>query len=80
VDDAFQNYGGGVLGPFQGKSHGGHCTNLLGYSEADGWFLGLNSWGTGFGDGGFYRISEDRIGSDTCSDFYACSIAPRRIR
>jgi hypothetical protein len=80
VDDALNDYTGGVLGSFRGPSRGGHMTNLIGYSRKDGWFLGLNSWGTGWGEGGLYKISDERVGSDACSDFYACTVAPRRIR
>jgi hypothetical protein len=75
VDDQFEEYNGhGEIGAFQGPSHGGHMTCLIGYRP--GAFLGVNSWGTGWGDDGFYWISDDRIGSSYCSDFYALTVAP----
>lgn len=78
VDAAFEDYGDGILGPFVGPSEGGHYTALIGYGP--GWFLGVNSWGTSWGKGGLYRISDARVGSDVCSDFYAVTVAPGGVR
>ncbi len=77
VDQAFENYGNGILDRFSGANLGGHMTALIGYGP--GWFLGINSWGTGWGDGGFFRTSDARIGEPTCTDFYALTVAPKRV-
>lgn len=74
VDHAFEDYDGrGEIGAFSGENLGGHMTCLVGYRP--GAFLGINSWGT-WGDGGFYWMSDARIGSNVCSDFYALTVAP----
>jgi hypothetical protein len=78
VDTEFENYSDGILGPFTGPSEGGHYTALVGYGP--GWFFGVNSWGTSWGKNGLYRISDARIGSDVCSDFYALTMTPGGIR
>jgi hypothetical protein len=39
------------------KDYGGHAVLLVGYDERG--FLAKNSWGTGWGDGGYFRITYD---------------------
>jgi hypothetical protein len=78
VDAAFEDYSDGILGPFAGPSEGGHYTALIGYGP--GWFFGVNSWGSGWGKSGLYRISDARVGSDVCSDFYALTMTPGGVR
>lgn len=52
-----------------GKPLGGHAIILLG--TMDGAFIGENSWGTGWGDDGFFRIKPEVIASSTLSsDFW----------
>jgi len=58
TNDAFQAYGGGV---FNGCSGGSidHTVVLVGWDDGQGpegvWFL-RNSWGSGWGEGGYMRI------------------------
>lgn len=35
---------------------GGHAIALYGYSDKNQWFIGMNSWGSGWGDGGYFFI------------------------
>ena len=77
VDRSFEDYTEGVIGGFAGESLGGHMTALIGYGP--GWFLGINSWGPAWGDGGFFRISDARIGDSTSADFYALTVAPKGV-
>jgi C1A family cysteine protease len=52
-----------VLEPLNGRDNeGGHATVLLGYVA--GLFVGENSWGSGWGDNGFYRMHPDVIADD----------------
>lgn len=51
--DSYQD--GEVLGK-PSRITGHHATVLLAYDRVRGLFLGENSWGTGWGDEGFYRI------------------------
>jgi C1A family cysteine protease len=38
------------------KIEGGHCTNIIGYDDARQVFICANSWGTGWGDGGYFYM------------------------
>lgn len=70
LGDNWKDYRKGqVLGPVQGQVHGSHATTLLGWTGSD--FIGENSWGTGFGDNGFYLMSTDVIASPASQDFWA---------
>lgn len=46
---------------------GGHATCLEGWDGTS--FIGENSWGTGWGDNGFYKIQPEVIASNNSSDF-----------
>lgn len=74
VDQKFEDYVSGVMGPNTGPSLGGHMTNIVGY-EPGNVFICLNSWGPAWGDVGFYRCSAERITTDAY-DFYAAHVAP----
>jgi C1A family cysteine protease len=48
---------------------GGHCTNIVGYDDSKQWFICANSWGTGWGDKGYFYmpyayITNSRLASD----------------
>lgn len=43
---------------------GGHCMALCGYSIEHNQFLAQNSWGTSWGDGGFFLIPADYLTND----------------
>jgi C1A family cysteine protease len=47
---------------------GRHATVLLGIQ--DGNFIGENSWGSGWGENGFYLASPDMIASSKAGDFW----------
>ena len=53
----FFSYGGGVYRHLTGGYAGGHCITLLGYDDGAGCWIGKNSWGTGWGSGGFLQIA-----------------------
>ena len=81
VDHAWDNYSGGVLGPYDSGNRGMHLTTLVDYDGDT--FIGLNSWGTGWGrayrthSGGFYWISPERLAQAT--DFRAVRAGPARL-
>jgi C1A family cysteine protease len=65
----FFNYGGGVYRHVTGSYAGGHCVTLIGYDDAQSCWIAKNSWGTGWGAGGYFQIAygECRIESyQTC--------------
>ena len=43
---------------------GGHCVCVVGYDDAQGAWICKNSWGTGWGDGGFFCIAYGECGID----------------
>jgi C1A family cysteine protease len=53
----FFSYGSGVYRHLTGDYAGGHCVALIGYSDIDQCWIAKNSWGPGWGDGGFLRIA-----------------------
>jgi len=65
----FFSYKSGVYRHVTGSLAGGHCVVLIGYDDARGCWIAKNSWGTGWGDGGYVAIGygEGRIESyQTC--------------
>lgn len=80
VDDNFMNYSGkgAVAAPDPSNSYGGHMMCLVGYTteNSERIFRGVNSWGTGWGDGGLYWAHEGFIKDVTAGDFYViqCSV------
>jgi hypothetical protein len=53
----FFSYSSGVYRHLTGNVAGGHCVTLVGYSDAEGCWIAKNSWGTGWGDRGFFKIA-----------------------
>ncbi|QTN39281.1 peptidase C1 [Cryomorphaceae bacterium] len=45
-------------------SRGGHCVCVVGYSDAQQAWICKNSWGTGWGDNGYFRIGYGQVGID----------------
>jgi C1A family cysteine protease len=64
----FFNYAGGVYEYTTGVYKGGHAILIVGYTDdstrADGgYFTVKNSWGTGWGNAGFFSIGYSQLGS-----------------
>jgi C1A family cysteine protease len=64
VYNDFFYYAGGVYRHVTGNVAGGHCVSVVGYDDANGCWICKNSWGTGFGEGGFFRIAYGNCGID----------------
>lgn len=64
VYDDFFAYTGGVYKHVDQTVAGGHCVSCVGYSDADGCWICKNSWGTGWGETGFFRIAYGDCGID----------------
>jgi C1A family cysteine protease len=60
----FYNYAGGVYSHVNGDYVGGHCVSIIGYDDGQGAWLCKNSWGTGWGEGGFFWIAYGQCGID----------------
>ena len=53
----FFSYGSGIYKHVTGGYAGGHCVSLIGYDDAQGYWIGKNSWGTSWGEAGFFNIA-----------------------
>lgn len=63
VYEDFMHYKSGVYTRTGGKRLGGHAVLLVGYNDAEEYFIVKNSWGTGWGEGGFFRIDYSQMHS-----------------
>ncbi|WP_347302714.1 C1 family peptidase [Croceibacterium sp. TMG7-5b_MA50] len=66
----FFTYGSGVYRHVSGGYEGLHCVLVIGYSEAQQCWICKNSWGTGWGDGGYFRIGYGQCQIDTTYPFH----------
>src|SRR2546423_541786 len=70
VFNDFFSYGGGVYHHVTGPDVGLHCVEVIGYSETDHCWICKNSWGPGWGEGGFFRIAYGESGIDSEFPFW----------
>ena len=65
VYNDFYSYGSGVYRHVTGASLGGHCVSIVGYDDNAGCWICKNSWGTGFGEQGFFKIAYGECGIES---------------
>jgi len=66
-EDFFYYYTGGVYTYHEktsGDVIGGHCVQIIGYDDAQKCWIAKNSWGTGWGEDGYFRIAYGSAGID----------------
>ncbi len=56
VYDDFFNYIGGIYEHITGELAGGHCICIVGYSDSDNCWICKNSWGTDWGEDGWFKM------------------------
>jgi C1A family cysteine protease len=61
----FFSYRSGVYSHVSGNLAGGHCVTLIGYDDAGGYWIGRNSWGAGWGEGGYFKIAYGQCNIET---------------
>jgi hypothetical protein len=77
----FFSYHGGIYSYTSGAYQGGHAVLIVGYDDVNQCFIVKNSWGTGWGESGFFRIAYSQLaspvyfGSGTLT-YYASLSAP----
>ena len=59
----FFNYHSGIYSYASGSYQGGHAILIVGYDDAAQCFKVKNSWGTGWGEAGFFRIAYSAVGN-----------------
>jgi hypothetical protein len=65
VFEDFRYYQSGVYRHVSGAQLGGHCVTIIGYDDSASCWICKNSWGTGWGESGFFRIGYGECGIDT---------------
>lgn len=65
VFDDFFNYRSGVYRHVSGNQAGGHCVSIVGYNDSLGCWICKNSWGTGWGENGFFQIAYGQCSIET---------------
>lgn len=64
VYDDFFSYRSGVYHQASGNLAGGHCVCVVGYDDRAQCWICKNSWGSAWGDSGFFRIGYGECGID----------------
>jgi C1A family cysteine protease len=62
VYDDFFSYTSGVYHHVTGNVAGGHCVCFVGYDDGLNCWICKNSWGTGWGESGYFRIAYGECG------------------
>ncbi len=60
--DDFFSYKSGVYSHVTGALVGGHAVVIIGYNDAAEYFVAKNSWGTQWGEAGFFNIAYSEVG------------------
>ncbi|OHD15473.1 MAG: hypothetical protein A2Y38_17475 [Spirochaetes bacterium GWB1_59_5] len=68
VGDNWHDYVAGQVLRLPSTETGRHATVIIGYKG--GHFIGENSWGTAWGDNGFYLMEPEVVASSESSDFW----------
>lgn len=74
VYNDFFSYKSGVYSHQTGDQAGGHCVTIVGYDDSLGCWICKNSWGTGWGESGFFRIAYGQCGIDSWDNLGVNSI------
>jgi len=64
VFEDFKNYKSGVYSYTTGKKLGGHAVLLVGYDDAEQYFIVKNSWSENWGEKGYFRIAYSQMDND----------------
>ena len=76
VYEDFFYYTDGVYEHVWGSVAGGHCVTIIGYDDSQGYWICKNSWGTSWGENGFFNIKYGECGIDgpgSCAYFESCT-------
>jgi len=83
VYEDFMHYKSGVYSYTTGKMLGGHAVLLVGYNDAEQYFIVKNSWNTGWGENGYFRIAYSQMSNSVSFGLstiaYKSAAAQRKI-
>ena len=65
VYEDFRDYTGGIYEHVWGDYLGGHAVAIVGYNDAENYWIVKNSWGTGWGENGWFRIRYGQCNIDS---------------
>lgn len=74
VYDDFRTYRSGIYSHVTGSLIGYHAVCVVGYNDAEGYWIVKNSWDVGWGEKGFFRIAYGQCGIDTRFAFYDADV------
>jgi len=72
VFEDLSGYVGGIYRQVAGNYRGDHAVCIVGYDDADQCWIARNSWGTGWGENGYFRIAYGECRIDDLP-FYSCA-------
>jgi len=61
VYEDFYSYAGGVYSYAYGQYQGGHVVEVIGYDDARQCLIAKNSWGTDWGEAGYFNIAYSQV-------------------
>ena len=65
----FFSYSSGVYEYAWGVEEGGHTVTLVGWNDTGGYWIAKNSWGTGWGESGWFRIKYGEVEIERQTEF-----------
>ena len=68
VYEDFFSYQSGIYKHVSGDAVGGHCVCVVGYNDAQQYWICKNSWGSNWGESGYFRIAYGQCGIDSTMD------------
>ena len=76
VYNDFYYYTGGIYSYTSGDHVGNHAVLLVGYDDTQGCFTVKNSWGTDWGESGYFRIAYSELYSGVAFGSYSIAYLP----
>jgi hypothetical protein len=73
VFDDFFGYTSGIYRHVTGGLAGLHCVEVIGYDDCSDFWICKNSWGSGWGEAGFFCIAYGQCGIDSTYPFWGIS-------
>ena len=76
VYNDFFSYAGGVYEHVSGDLAGYHCVSVVGYDDSAGCWICKNSWGTDWGESGWFRIKYGQCGIQDVFGMWNMTLKP----